>query len=543
MSHTAFSGYRTWNGGSFILVRVVLTACLLLAAGATVAGSVENLAAPHDGRSRRETSTARLPNGDFDPNSNRDNSNVKPGQTKVLADLKGPGEITHIWMTFLGPEPHPWAKQGAANHQEMLLRIFWDGRPQPDVEAPVGDFFACGFGQRMEVVSLPVIVDDADSYNCFWPMPFRKSARIEIVNQSDKNIALLYYNIDWVEKKVARDAPYFCAQYNQAYPTPPGSDYVILDGEGKGHYVGTVLSVRSRSPEWFGEGDEKIYIDGEAKPSIQGTGTEDYFLAAWGLQRNSTPYFGTPWAEDWGILGQKTCAYRWHLADPLVFNKSIRFTIEHYGWISVDENPRGVRDSWNEREDDFASVAFWYQAGPTKRFANCPPAAERKLPNLDLITSAKDHFAEWKHGGGEARLQTGRLWLDDGGQLLFKPPTRDEAWVEIPFEVKEREPRRLILKLTRSYDFGQYQVFADGVKVGAPIDLCNAETAVKEYHILDFWPDVGKHTVRLESVGKSDKSAGHYIGVVSVLLRERRPRVKDYGYDKDKDWRKNPVLY
>ena len=109
MSHTAFSGYRTWNGGSFILVRVVLTACLLLAAGATVAGSVENLAAPHDGRSRRETSTARLPNGDFDPNSNRDNSNVKPGQTKVLADLKGPGEITHIWMTFLGPEPHPWA--------------------------------------------------------------------------------------------------------------------------------------------------------------------------------------------------------------------------------------------------------------------------------------------------------------------------------------------------------------------------------------------------------------------------------------------------
>ena len=507
------------------------------------AASLEDLAAPHDGRSRCETSTARLPSGDFDPNSNRDNSNVKPGQTKVLADLKGPGEITHIWMTFLGPEPHPWAKQGAANHQEMLLRVFWDDRPQPDVEAPVGDFFACGFGQRMEVVSLPVIVDDADSYNCFWRMPFRKSARIEIVNQSDKNIALLYYNIDWIEKKVARNTPYFCAQYNQEYPTQRGKDYVILDAKGKGHYVGTVLSVRSRSPEWFGEGDEKIYIDGEPKASIWGTGTEDYFLAAWGLQRNSTPYFGTPWAEDWGILGQRTCAYRWHINDPIVFNRSIRFTIEHYGWIPVDENPKGVRDSWNEREDDFASVAFWYQVGPTKKFGNVPPAAERRLPNLDLITSAKDHFAEWKHGKGEARLQTGNLWWADGGQLFFQPESREEAWVEIPFEVKEREPRRLILNLTRSYDYGTYQTYVDGVKVGALIDLYNPETTVKEYHILDFWPDAGKHVVRLESVGKSDKSSGSLIGVVSVLLRERRPRVKEYGHDKDKDWKKSPVLY
>ncbi|MCX8038079.1 MAG: DUF2961 domain-containing protein [Candidatus Sumerlaeia bacterium] len=522
---------------------VCVVMILLPAARAISADLLGDLAAPHAGRSRRATSTAKMPNGDFDPNSNRDNSNVKPGQTKVLADLKGPGEITHIWMTFLGPEPHPWAKNGAANHQEMLLRIYWDGREKPDVEAPVGDFFACGFGKRMEVVSLPVIVDDGDSYNCFWRMPFRKSARIEVLNQSDKDIALLYYNIDWIEKPVARSTPYFCAQYNQAYPTPLGSDYVILDAEGKGHYVGTVLSVRSRSPEWFGEGDEKIYIDGETKPSIWGTGTEDYFLAAWGLRRNSTPYFGTPWAEDWGILGQRTCAYRWHIADPIVFNKSIRVTLEHYGWIPVDENPKGEHISWNEREDDFASVAFWYQVGPTKKFAHVPDAAGRKLPNLDLITAAKDHWAEWKYGAGEARLQTGRTWYEDGGQFLFKPPTREQAWVEIPFEVKVREPRRLIVKLTRSYDYGMFQAYLDGVKVGPVLDLYDAETATKEYHLLDFWPDVGKHTLRLECVGKSDRSSGHYLGVVSVLLRERRPRVKDYGYDKDKNWKEKPVLY
>ena len=514
---------------------------LLITAPAWAQG-LADLARPHEGRSMRESSSRKLPDGSYDPDSNWDNSNVKPGETKVLADLKGPGEITHLWMTFLGPEPHPWAKQGAASHQEMLLRIYWDNRPLPEVEAPVGEFFACGFGMRMEIQSIPVIVDDGDSYNCFWRMPFREAARIEIVNQSDKDIALLYYNIDWIQKEVAADTPYFCAQYNQAYPTELGQDYVVLDTEGKGHYVGTTLFVRSRSPEWFGEGDEKIYIDGENKASIWGTGAEDYFLAAWGLKQNSTIYFGTPWAEEWGILGQRTAAYRWHIQDPIVFNTSIRFTFEHYGWISVDENPNGVRDSWNEREDDFASVAYWYQTGPAKRFAHVPDADGRKLPNLDLITPATAFLDAQYHGKGEAVLQQGALWPGNG-QVFFRPDSQDEAWVEIPLDIAEHEPRRLILKLTQSYDYGIYQVFVDGVKVGDPIDLYAANTRVKEFHLLDFWPKPGTHTVRLQGVGQSDKSSGNYLGIVSVLLRERRPRVKEYAYDKDKDWKENPVLY
>jgi hypothetical protein len=149
------------------------------------------LARPHDGRSMRTTSTAKIgpdgrrdPNGVPDPNSNWDNSNVAPGHKKILLNVEGPGLITHIWITFLGPEPHPWAKKGSANHQEMLLRMYWDGSERPAVEAPVGDFFANSFGKRSEVISLPVIVEDADSYNCFWHMPFRKSARIEILNQT-----------------------------------------------------------------------------------------------------------------------------------------------------------------------------------------------------------------------------------------------------------------------------------------------------------------------------------------------------------------------
>lgn len=519
---------------------IFLTACVAVTPTAWTQ-SLADLAKPHEGRSARESSSHRLPTGEYDPDSNADNSNVKPGETKVLLDAKGPGEITHIWMTFLGPEPHPWAKSGAANHQEMLLRIYWDGRPQPDVEAPVGEFFACGFGMRTEVQSLPVIVDDGDAYNCFWRMPFRGAARIELTNQGDKNIALLYYNIDWIQKQVAEDTPYFCAQYNQAYPVEKGKDYVVLDAEGKGHYVGTTLFVRSRSPEWFGEGDEKVYIDGEEKPSIWGTGTEDYFLAAWGLKKNSTLYFGTPWAEEWGILGQRTGAYRWHIQDPLVFNKSIRFTFEHFGWLPVDENPTGAHDSWNEREDDFASVAYWYQVGPTKKFARVPSAKERRLPCLDRITAATNCLEPKFHSDGEAIFQQGMIWPENG-QVFFKPATAD-AWYDIPFDVSENGPHRLILSLTHSYDYGIYQPYLDGVKVGRPIDLYAGDTCVKEEHLIDFWPTPGQHTVRLQLVGKSDKSAGNYLGIVSVLLRERRPRVREYAHDKDKNWREHPVLY
>lgn len=524
-------------------VRILLLAVGLVAgAMGTVAQGLAELATPQGGRSMRVSSTHHLPDGSFDPGSNWDNSNVKPGETKVLADLTGPGEITHIWMTFLAPNPQDWAKNGAANHQEMLLRMYWDGSETPSVEAPVGEFFACGFGQRMEVKSLPVIVDDGDSYNCFWRMPFRKSARIEILNQSQKDIALLYFNIDWLQKDVPADVPYFCAQYNQSFPVTPAKDYLILDAEGKGHYVGTTLFVRSRSPEWFGEGDEKIYIDGEEKASIWGTGTEDYFLAAWGLQSNSTPYFGTPWAEDWGILGQRTGAYRWHIQDPIVYQKNIRVTIEHYGWLPPDENPKGIRDSWNEREDDFASVAYWYQTGPVKRFTTVPPANERVLPCLDQITSATPYTDVKYHGLGSVSVQSGETW-PRGGQIFFQPAARDAGWYEIPFTVPQHEPRRLILEMTCSYDYGIYQAYVDGVKVGQPIDLFAEKTSLKEFPLLDFWPEVGEHKLRLELTGKNAKSTNNFMGIQSILLRERRPKVKEYGYDKDKNWKDNPVLY
>ena len=542
--------------------RLVFTCTLLLSAGwaATApAGPLDDLARPHDGRSMRATSTMRVgevrrngeqklnpnaePRGDLDEQSNWDNFNVAPGQTHVLLDAKGPGVITHIWLTFLGPEPQDWAKQGSADHQEMLLRVYWDGSPRPAVECPVGDFFANCFGQRREVISLPVVVEDGDSYNCFWPMPFRKSARIEIVNQSDKRISLLYYNIDWVKKKrLPRDTPYFHAQYRQEYPAEKGKDYVVLETRGKGHYVGTVLAVRTRSPAWFGEGDEKIYIDDEPKASIWGTGTEDYFLSAWGLKVCSTPYSGVPFFDQWGIVGGHTSAYRWHINDPIVFNTGIKVTFEHFGWISPDENPNYKSTSWNEREDDYASVAFWYQTGESTFTARAPQARERKLPNLDrVIAYARDFTSAEYHGEGPAASQS--LELYPGPQLLYRPAAADRAWLEIPFTVTNRQPFRLLLNATKSYDFGQYQASLNGVKLGAPFDLYSPKIVNQEIHLLDFWPEAGSYKLRLECVGKSHQSAGYYCGLESLRLRERRPRVTAYAHERDRDWRKDPKLY
>jgi hypothetical protein len=521
---------------------------------------LSDLGQPQDGRSMRATSTMRVgeqrrgtgpkiinpkadPRGDLSEESNFDNFNIDPGATHVLMDEQGPGVITHMWLTFLGPEPQDWAPQGAANHQEMLLRIYWDGEQRPAVEAPVGDFFANAFGQRREVVSLPVVVENGNSYNCFWQMPFRKSARIEIVNQSEKQIRLLYYNIDWIKKsKMGKDTPYFHAQYRQEYPVEGGKDYVILDTQGKGHYVGTVLAVHTRSPLWFGEGDEKIYIDGEKKASIWGTGTEDYFLCAWGLRAGSTPYFGVPYFDQWGIVGSHTCAYRWHLNDPIVFEHGLKVTIEHFGWISEDENPKYQRNSWNERQDDYSSVAFWYQTGPSTFNARAPDARTRKLPSLErVIAYARDFTNAACHSEGMAEPQA--LDFYDTPQLFFKPQTGNGAWLEVSFEVTNKEPLRLLLNATKAEDYGCYQVSLNGVKLGGLVDFYSSKLVNEEVHLLDFWPEPGKYTLRLECVGKSPHSLGHYLGLESVRLRERRPRVAQMGWDKDKDWHQHPILY
>jgi len=514
----------------------LLVTCLVLCAGDIRAGAgLDGLERLQEGRSRRATSTALDKDGNFDPTSNWDNRLVKSGDSLALADLKGPGIIRHIWITFPDKDPSWISKVGCADPSEIVLRMYWDGREKPDVESPIGDFFAGGFGMRMTVKSVPVQVENGRSYNCFWPMPFSKSARITVTNESTKPLVALYWNIDWVQKKSLQpQTAYFCAQYRREFPCEEGKDYLILDAEGRGHYVGTVLSVRSRSPEWFGEGDEKIYIDGEEKPSIWGTGTEDFFLCAWGLREASFPYYGVPYTDGWGEVGSKTVAYRWHITDPFLFNKTIRVTIEHYGWISPDERPDNKIHGFTERTDDYASVAFWYQVGPTKKFTTLPSVEERRLPEIDTIFAGKDYGEAIPHGVGKAAVQEGYDWTN-GGQVLYQPAEAEGAWLEVPFTVEKYEPKCLVLVLTHSYDFGIYKVLLDGKPIGEPINLYLPEMTVKEHRLVSLWIRPGKHVVRLDCVGKDPRSSKLWLGFDSLRLRQRRDIVVKYAHDKEKE--------
>jgi hypothetical protein len=475
--------------------------------------------------------SARISSASPDHASNRDNRYIKPGETFTIADIEGPGVVRHIWLTFAESGPSWLSKDGCADPSEIVVRMYWDGGEHPAVEAPLGDFFACGFGRRAEVNSMPVVVGGAggESYNCFWPMPFFRSARLTLTNESSRPLAALYYHVDYTKETPAPDAAYFCAQYRQEFPTKLGGDYLIADIEAPrgGHYVGTVMSVRSRSPQWFGEGDEKFQIDGEARPSLWGTGTEDYFLNAWGMEKACYPMFGVTQLDGWlADLGQIGTMYRWHLDDPVRFTTSLRFTIEHAGWMSADETTTGKVEGFVEREDDFATVAFWYQRGQPKRFTTLPSAAERRLPSIDTVVEGKVLLASAKVDGAALSLQAGQPWTGEG--QVFIDAARQGATAEFAFDVPgapgggERLAPRVVVLLTHSYDFGIYRLWLDGeVLGGGELDFYSKNVELRELDLGDRMLAAGKHILKLECVGKSPASKGWKLGLDSVRLRER----------------------
>jgi hypothetical protein len=507
----------------YILGALLLAACLHSARAQDLSG----LAQVKPGRSRAVTSA------DPNPNSNADRIKiVAPGETKVLADIKGPAVIRHIWLTFNEARPNWLEAGGSARPDEIVLRMYWDDGKQPAVETPLCDFFGAGFGLRREIRSVPVQVEGGDGYNCYWPMPFYKHGLITITNESRKNIRSFYYHIDYTEEeRLPEKTAYFCAQYRNEFPEKTGHDYLILDAEGEGHYVGTVISARSRSPFWFGEGDAKFYVDGEKKPTIQGTGTEDYFLMAWGLNESLFPYFGCAFmSTDFEDLGTQYCLYRWHIADPVRFTKSLRFEIEHTGWISEDETESGKVEGHVEREDDMATVAFWYQVGQPKRFTTLPPLAQRIFPNLDIIIEGKTLIPTARQSPGIFELQKGYDWTGDG-QVFFRP-VDDKPVFEVDFQVEKEEYRGLILRFTYAEDYGIYRIFLDGKNVRQPADYMAGQKIVdydfyapalqvKDNYLGSFRLAPGKHTLRLECLGKNVLSKGNYIGLDSVRLRER----------------------
>jgi hypothetical protein len=287
---------------------------------------------------------------------------IKPKEMFVLADIKGPGAIQQIWMTPAG------------NWRFSILRFYWDGEKEPSVEVPVGDFFACGWGRFAQVSSLPVCVNPGSGFNCYWVMPFRKSCKITMENLDEKNMTL-YYQINYTLTVVPEDAGYLHAQFRRANPLPYKSDFTIIDGvKGWGHYVGTYMCWGANNTGWWGEGEIKFFIDGDKEfPTICGTGTEDYFCGSYGFtvegkyREYTTPHAGMPQViipdGQWQSQ-QRFGLYRWHIMDPVRFEKDLRVTIQALGWHS------GGR--YLPLQDDISSVAFWYQKEPHASFPKLP---------------------------------------------------------------------------------------------------------------------------------------------------------------------------
>lgn len=326
-------------------------------------GSLGSLPLLKPGRTRRTTSA--------DPDwrhGQQDWTGVNPGQTLVLADVEGPGVITHIWNTVNSPEP---------GHPRLLrLRMYWDDETEPSVDCPLGDFFAGGHGMDIPVDSALVrVTARGRARNCYWPMPFRKRALITLTNEG-RRLVSIHFNIHWQQlPSIPEHVGYFHAEYRQAFPAPAGRNYTIADITGRGHYVGTVMSVLAMERGWWGEGDELFFVDGETEPSIYGTGTEDYFCDAWGFVQQSGLYYGTPYYEGEKQPLNRSVCYRWHVPDPITFQSSLRLDIEHVG---VVWGPDGkIASHTAERADDIASVAFWYQLEPHRPFEAMPQGYER----------------------------------------------------------------------------------------------------------------------------------------------------------------------
>jgi len=290
---------------------------------------------------------------------------IEPGTTFTLGKVDGSGIINHIWMTPVG------------DYRLMILRFYWDGEEKPSVEVPVGDFFAAGWGIRNEphITSLAVCVNPRSGLNSYWQMPYRQGWRVTMENLGART-ATLYYQIDYSVETVPENTPYFHAQFRRVNPLPEKEVYTIVDGvRGRGHYVGTYLAHGANSEGWWGEGEIKFYLDGDDKfPTICGTGEEDYFCGSYGYSERQeegrysydsftgpyTGFYHVPYKGAQRRFGQ----YRWHITDPVRFEKDLRVTIQSLGWQSEGR--------YLPLQDDLASVAYWYQLEPHNSFPPLP---------------------------------------------------------------------------------------------------------------------------------------------------------------------------
>lgn len=292
---------------------------------------------------------------------------VPPGGTVTLLDVDGPGKVVHFWTTF------NWADR-RQDTRSLSLRAWWDG--ELAIQTPIGDFFGAGNGDPGDLTSLPVIAKGV-GFSSYWPMPFREHGKMELRNDGTV-AARVYYQVDWDRLPSTRAVGplRFQASWRREARTVPQKPFTIAEIQGRGHYVGTVLSLDPQQPGWWGEGDDLFFVDGSSSPTIQGTGTEDWVGQAWGAAEASSPYAGVV-----DQPGRHVSLFRWYLGDAIPFQQSLKVGMQQQG-----------RDEFRDRSDDVSAAAFWYQTSPltpppelpAERIP-APPPKERWLLTGDSV--------------------------------------------------------------------------------------------------------------------------------------------------------------
>ena len=283
--------------------------------------------------------------------------------TTTIMDVEGPGVIQHIWITVR-----------PGQYRDLIIRFYWDDETTPSVEAPIGDFFCNGWQVFTQINALPINVNPSSGLNCFFPMPFRRRAKITVENRSPADdVAHFFYQITYALTQIDDDDACFHAQFRRTNPVPDKQPYTIVDGiTGRGQYVGTYMGWQQNTGGWWGEGEAKFYIDGDGEfPTVCGTGTEDYFGGAWSFGKCfSAPFMGYPLGDSETRPGTRHGLYRFHIMDPIRFETDLRATMQALGW--------GTEGRYRPLQDDICSVAYWYQSEPHAPFP--------QLPERDLLT-------------------------------------------------------------------------------------------------------------------------------------------------------------
>ncbi|MEP6802770.1 MAG: DUF2961 domain-containing protein [Acidobacteriota bacterium] len=504
--------------------RFAVAAAALLSAGAllgqsSVTGPIDPLAFSQF----KDVEAHRSSSNNPDWNSNDDSKHPIAGETVTIADLRGPGIVTHLWITIAARE-YGWPRL-------LRLRVYYDGSSEASVDSPIGDFFAVGHGFERPVNSLMVRDGSGGrARNSYWPMPFRKSCRITVTNEGSRRVNALYYHVDWEKvRSLPAATAYFHARYRQELPARnDGRPYLFLDVTGRGFYVGTVLSVVQAEAGWFGEGDEHFFVDGEKTPSIEGTGSEDYFNDAWGLHVEEGPYFGVPVAEGTG-LGSRMTGYRWHLTDPVPFTKSLRFDIEHKGWTY---NPDGsVKSAFGERTDVMSSVAFWYQDGVATGLWPVPYGAARLAQGNQ--TQIEVTLSNLRAEKGKISVSNDIFWPRDTITFAGEGPG---SRVEVQFDVPVEGDYELYSQMGQAPEFGTYEVLVDGKSPSSAVlehepgadvrprtrfdGYAGEGTEGVAYPIGSPHLTKGRHSATFVCVGRSARASGFGLQVDDLVLAQ-----------------------